>query len=180
MTESVGILERLANDEEPPISRQELEDIRDEFADPDSDKAALRARLAETVKAFRRGGDVKQWSFEVLERIDDCFTQHFMVDKELATWAFVPNESKNLHEYGKYCAEVDRILTTYSNQVPRYARHWFAFQSIWEVQGHAFPVPLGTSLVVTELDKLLYKYREGVIEVSDVLLTAFIDGRYGG
>jgi len=170
MTESVEVLEKLANQQEPPVRRRELEKIRDAFEDPKSDKEALRGQLAGMVTAFEGRGDVGEWDLEILDRIDQCFEEHFTSEGTAESWVFMPDDDRNLGRYAKYCGEVDRILLTYSDAVPKYARDYFAFYSIWEVQGYAFPMPLGTSKVVSVLAQLLERYQPGVIEVSCLLM----------
>lgn len=165
MTDSVEILEHIANEETPALKRSELEAIRDAFGEESSDKDALRERLSGMATSFRGRGNVTQWRTIVLEKIDECFEQHFMSSGAVYTWVFVPDNAQYLNAYARYCAGVDRILSTYSHQVPRHARDYFAYYSIWEVQGYAFPMPLGTSKVVSALETTLNEYRDGVIEV---------------
>jgi hypothetical protein len=168
MTESVQILELLANEKAPPIERQRLQKIRADFGKDGVDKKKLRDELSRSgiAQAFRGRGRLDKWPVNVLNSIDDCFEKHFMVQEGISGWAFVQNSGKNLDAFTEYCTGVDRILATYSDTVPRYAREWFAYYSIWEVQGYAFPMPLGTSKVIRMVEGLLSVYRDGVNEVS--------------
>src|SRR5260221_12327218 len=109
MTESVEILERLANAQEPPLGRPALELIGDRFEGGKYDKTVLRQELDDMVTTFRGRGNVKQWRLEVLDKIDECFKAHFMAGDSATTWAFVPGNNQNLDAYTKYCADVDRI-----------------------------------------------------------------------
>jgi len=166
LTESVQILEHLACEEEPPLRRHELELIRDAFGDENSDKEVLAKRLEGMVKAFGKRGALKGWRPMILDKIDLCFEEHYMMDKEILACAFLPNSGENQNAYMKYCAGVDEILATHSDLVPPYARDYFAFYSIWEMQGYAFPMPIGTSKVVSVLEAIVNGYCDGFVEVS--------------
>lgn len=163
------IFEQLANTNEPPIRRAELEKMRNVFNDPGSSaekKEELRVRLRGMEEAFRRRGDLRLWRPGMLDKIDQCFEEHYMQNGEMVSFAFLPDSADNQYEYMKYCGGVDTILAAHSELVPVYARDWFAFWSMWEIQGYAFPVPLGTSKVVSGMEGMLRGYREGIIEVS--------------
>ena len=184
MTESVEILGNLANEEPPPLRRPELEKIRHAFRNADDKKKAeLTTQLGEMVTAFRGRGDLKKWDVTALDAIDKCFEECFMTDGQAATWAFVPNSETNLNKYVEYCNKVDRVLAKFTGKVPLYARDWFAFYAIWEVQGYAFPMPLGTSKVISTVAGILQYMAEGVVEVSGLFDMFFervlytIDGR---
>ncbi len=166
LTESVQVLEHLACEEEPPLCLAELELIRDSFGDEKSDKDVLRKWLEVMEPVFRKRGSLKGWRPETLDKIDDCFEEHYMLDKEVLTFAFVPNSGGNQNAFMKYCAGVDEILEMHSDIVPKYSRDYFAYYSIWEVHGYAFPMPLGTSKVVSVLEAIVSGYRDGLIEVS--------------
>ena len=166
ITESVEILEQLANEEEPPLRRAELEAIRDRFGQEDADKDELRGLLSGMKGAFQKRGDLSKWGAGVLDHIDECFREHFMIDREASDWVFYPKNGMNLGKAERYYAGVDRILSTYSEIVPRYARDWFAYFSIWEEQGYAFPMPVGTCSVVGVVEKYAREYSSGIVEVS--------------
>jgi len=166
MTESVGILERLANEDVPPIRRGELDKIRDAYSDPASNKEDLDKQLSVMKTAFKKRGNLKLWDRDPLERIDEIFEECFMCDGEASSWLFARNNHTNLEQFGKYCLEVDRALAMFSDKVPRYARDWFAYYCIWEVHGYLFPMPLGTSKAVGALEQMAQTYRNGIVEVS--------------
>ena len=163
--DSVEILERLANEDEPPIRRSELEKIRDELGKDDSDKAGLRARLSVMKEAFEKRGKATLWSTEVLDKIDACFEEHFTLNGDVSGWVFYPDSAMNHNKAEKYYAGVDLILATHAEVVPRYARDWFAYFSMWEEQGYAFPMPLGTCSAVGIVEKLAVGNSAGIVEV---------------
>ena len=108
MTESVEILERIANEKKPPLTVNELERLRMEFSDKSIvDKTSQRARLSEMVEAFKGRGELSKWKPWVLSKIDACFEEHFMESGKVSNWLFVPNDNRNLNSHMKYCAGVD-------------------------------------------------------------------------
>ena len=167
MTESVEILAHLANEEVPPLRRAELEKIRDAFRTADDKKKEeLTKELKGMVVAFRGRGPLKKWDTGALDAIDACFEECFMTDGQASPWAFVPKSEANLGKYVEYCDKVDRVLVKFTGKVPVYARDWFAFYSLWEVQGYVFPMPLGTSKVISAMAGILKYVADGVVEVS--------------
>jgi hypothetical protein len=166
MTESVETLEHLANQEKPPLSRQQLEDIRDQYLEKDKDKDELRSRLSGMAQAFQGRGDLKEWSNSVLDEIDASFVRHYMAQDKATDCLFLPNSADNLKAHQGYCIDVDRILAKSRGNVPQYAREYFTYSSIWEVHGYAFPMPLGTKTVIDAMAGILQEMRSGVIEVS--------------
>lgn len=168
MTESVKVLEHISNEEQPPLSWKDLESIRDKFNDASSDKKALCELLEDMKKAFQKRGNVKLWKPIVLEEIDAEFQKHFMKGENVTFWLFNPEDVRNVEAYMQYCAGVDRVLRTHAGNVPKYAREWFAFYSIWQYHELPFPMPLGTRTVVGALEKLLAQYKPGVLEVSRI------------
>ena len=54
--------------------------------------------------------------------------------------------------------------------MPQYAREYFAYYSLWDLQGFTFPMPLGTQSVIYSVAMLLQDYREGFKEVSDKII----------
>ena len=168
LTEGVEVLERLANEEEPPIRRVELEKIRNELAKPDCDKKELLKQLGVMKGPFRKRGDVKLWHGNLLEAIDTAFEEIFLPDGEekIPEWFLHPHSNKYLDESSNYFVAVDRLLAKYSDLAPRYARDWFVYYSIWEVHGYKFPMPLVTSKVAAAVERLAQEFRSGMIEVS--------------
>ena len=166
MMESIEILERLANPQKPPLSLGELQKIQRAFVDPSSDKEELRRKLEGMAEAFQGRGDVSEWQYEILDAIDECFVDQYMKNDEILRSLFVPNDAANLNQFGAYCDAVDQQLRIKEKGRPRYAREYFAYFSIWQVQGYAFPVPLGTQSVVRAVNLLAKEFRLGLSEVS--------------
>lgn len=163
--ESIEMLERLANPEKPPLSIGELEKIREAFMDPTSDKKELRSKLEGMADAFRGRGDLSEWHFEMLDAIDGCFIEHYMPNGEISTALFMPDSPANTDAFGAYCEAVDQKLRGKVFQRPKYAREYFAYFSIWEMQGYSFPVPLGTKSVVQAVNMLSSEFNPGFVEV---------------
>ena len=159
------ILERLAKENEPPVRRSELEKIREALGKDGVDKTAVRERLGLMKEAFQKRGNVTRWSSAVLDKIDMCFEEHFTLNGELSGWVFYPDSAMNLNKADKYYAGVDRILATHADLVPRYARDWFAYFRMWDEQGYAFPMPLGTCSAVGIVEKLAVGNSVGIVEV---------------
>jgi hypothetical protein len=168
MMESIEILERLANCNKPPLDIDELEAIRLEFMDPRSDTAALRSKLKGMADAFQDRGELTLWHPEMLDAIDGCFVEHFMSDGDVSTSLFVPDSAANANNFSAYCDAVDEKLRGKLDQRPKYAREYFAYYSIWQMQGYAFPVPLGTKSVIHALEMLTQEFNGGFVEVSEV------------
>lgn len=166
MTESVSVLERLANEEAPPLRRVELEEIREELGNPDADKEELLKRLSVMKDPWQKRGDIRLWQESALNKLDECFEENYMCGEAVSPWFYRPNSEANLEHSETYYAGVDRILTAHSDAVPPYARDWFVYYSIWEVHGYAFPMPLGTSKVIEAVEKLAVSYHAGIVEVS--------------
>lgn len=169
LIESVEVLEKLANPNEPPLTLEEIKSARNEFRETQMDPSVLRSSLAKMEEAFDTFGDLKEWDYrdcEVLGKIDDCFVKHYMKKGEPATFLFSPNSAKNATAFAKYCDDVDLVLRQNSDKAPKYAREYFAYYSIWEMRGYGFPIPLGTRSVIECLDKILREAQKGFIEVS--------------
>jgi len=163
------MLERLANTEKPPLDIDELEAIRIEFMDPKSDKAALRGRLKGMADAFQERGELTSWHHEMLDAIDECFVEHFMTNGNVSTALFVPDSATNANSFSAYCDAVDEKLRGKLDQRPKYAREYFAYYSIWQMQGYSFPVPLGTKSVVQSLNMLAHEFNAGFVEVRHLI-----------
>jgi hypothetical protein len=167
MTESVEVLSHLANEEKPPLGRGRLEGIRRGFRGASDEKMSeLKGQLGEMSTAFQGRGDLTNWPTDALNEIDGCFLECFMTNGQVSPWAFVPGNEKYLIKFVEYCDKVDRVLVKFTGEVPVYAREWFAFYSIWEVHGYAFPMPLGTSSVISAMAGILGCMEDGVVEVS--------------
>lgn len=169
MTESVKVLERLASCEVPPISLAELEKMRNVLSNGESSEATkgeILKQLKVMEAPFRKRGNPKLWDSEVLDLIDGCFAEHFMFEGNIAEWLFLPNSEENQAHFMHYCGGVDIILATYPDKVPPHSREWFAYYSLWQVHGYAFPMPLGTSQVIAALESILRGYKSGFVEVS--------------
>jgi hypothetical protein len=165
MMESIEMLERLANPQKPPLSVEELQKIRVAFMDPSSNKVELRRKLEGMAEAFQGRGDLSQWHFEMLDAIDECFVEHYMKKGEISTSLFVPDSPANINNFLAYCNAADEKLRGKVSQRPKYAREYFAYLSIWQVQGYSFPVPLGTQSVMRALSLLADEFQPGCAEV---------------
>ena len=179
LIESIEFLERIANEEKPPMDADEIDRKRLEMMSPNGDKEAVMKELNAMEEAFGGRGRIESWSPSVLDKIDACFVKHYMkgptgdeIDKAL----FFPHDAGNLNTFVKYHSEVDDILHRATEGVPRYAKEYFAYYTIWELRGYAFPVPLGTRSVVEALHRMTKRVQKGFSEVS----TYSEFGRIGG
>lgn len=161
------MLERMANPEKPPLDREAIEKIRRQLLNPASDKVALKGKLSEMERAFRGRGDVSKWNEELLAKIDAQFVKRYLDDAgQPHDHLFFPNNPENLNAFTQYYQDVDHLLTMHPDLAPKYAREYFSYYAIWEMQGYAFPMPLGTANVVKTLDELAARYSRGFCEVS--------------
>jgi hypothetical protein len=166
MMESVEMLERIGNGNEPPLDLEELQGIQEQLMEADSNKKELHKRLAGMKKAFQARGDFKEWDSEVLDKIDDCFVRHFMPSGQTSPVAFGPGNIAGINKFIKYYNEVDEILRLNAARLPEYVREYFAYYAMWEQQGFEFPMPLGTRSVIYCVHLLLKDYEKGFQEVS--------------
>jgi hypothetical protein len=171
MIESAEMLGRIGNPKKPALSLDMLQDLREKILRDGSDKDKLHEKLQGMKEAFQDRGDVKQWSNEVLDQIDKCFIEHFMDSEQLLPVAFTPGNVEGINRFLKYYDQVDNILRVSRGKVPEYAREYFAYFSMWEVQGFAFPMPLGTRSVIHCVNMLLTDYERGFKEVSYYLIS---------
>jgi len=179
MIESISMLERLANPNKPPLSIADLEDLRLSFMDPSSNKEELGQKLEGMAVAFQGQGDLSEWHFETLDAIDECFVKHYMPNGEISTSLFVPDSAENLNMFSAYCDAVDQVLRSKMSQRPQYAREYFAYFSIWKIQGYSFPVPLGTKSAILALNILAGKFNNGLVEVSSNNPFIWLEPRIG-
>ena|ERR1700761_889009 len=165
--ESVEFLERIANLNEPPMNLEAIHTIRMEFGKPGSDKTTLQNQLRGMERIFiEERGNLALWKPEVLSAIDECFVRHYMLEGDPHASLFAPDNADNLNLFRLYVNDVDKVLRVHSSAAPRYARSYFAFYSIWQMQGFRFPMPLGTASVIEALNKILLKVKQGFSEVS--------------
>jgi hypothetical protein len=164
----VEYLERIANPEEPPLNFGAIRRKRDEFAvAQDGEKDALRTSLEGMKEAFRKPGDLSSWTPDVLQKIDQCFVKNYLgANEEPIPCLFFPDSPDNLKIFITYCHEVDDVLRRHTASAPKHARVYFAYYSIWQMQGWQFPVPLGTASVVGILNKMAKDMKRGFSEVS--------------
>jgi len=163
------MLERVANPNKPPMTLDEIKSARTAFAEAGSDEEedALKLSLTEMEAEFRRGRGslADDFSPEILAAIDKCFVDIFLVEEEPVKTLFYPNSGDGLDLFIKYFDEVDLIFQSFEG-VPMYAREYFAFFSIWQMQPNVyFPLPLGTASVVSTLHKMMGRVRRGMTEV---------------
>lgn len=158
MMESIEILERLANLQKPPLSLSELQKIQCAFVDPLSDKEELWQKLEGMAEAFQGCGDVSEWQYKILDGIDKCFVNEYMKNNEILMLLFVPNSAGNLNQFSVYYDAADQQLRIKEKGRPQYAQEYFTYFSIWQVQGYAFPVPLGMQSIVQAVNMLAKEF----------------------
>jgi hypothetical protein len=175
LMDSIAVLEHLANESKPPMKLEDIEYKRSQFvlADSEAVTSVLEQSLAPMKSVFQGRGDVTQWDCDVLAKVDECFTKHYHKAGVLAKTLFFPNNADNQNRFIGYCGDVDEVLRAAGSNAPKYAREYFAYYSIWQLQGLRFPMPLGTASVIGGLDSLLTKYRQGLSEVRIYLLFDF-------
>lgn len=173
--ESIEYLERIATSEAPPLSLTAIELIKNEFDASDNDIVALRGKLQGMEDAFRKKGNLSSWTPELLDKIDECFVKNYVgEDGDAVPCLFFPDSVDNLNLYVSYCSDVDRALRIHSESAPQYAREYFSYFTIWQLQGFRFPMPLGTKSVVGVLNKMAKKLTKGFAEVRQVHCTQAI------
>jgi hypothetical protein len=178
MIESVLMLERIATSEKPPLDYDHINELRSEFMVANGKDDGLRKKLEGVEDAFLRRGDLSSWEPEVLTEIDEVFVSHYMVNGEPTPFLFFPKSSSNANAFETYCSDVDLILRNRKTQVPEFAREYFAFYSIYQMRGYAFPVPLGTRSVIFALHQMATAVKDGFTEVSRFhLSTPLMRGR---
>jgi hypothetical protein len=168
MVQSVEYLERIANLEQPPLNYSALKEKREQIekVEPELVTDSMRASLKEMGVAFRKPGDLSCWTPEILNEIDKAFVKIYVQDDQPIPCLFFPDSAMNLNLYDKYCQEVVKVLQHSTATGPPYAREYFIYYSMWQIQGFKFPMPLGTASVVDILNKMLLKVRRGFSEVS--------------
>jgi hypothetical protein len=166
--DSVEILEKLANPSVPPLDKEEIERKGAQLMDGGAVEAEARQALSSMKGAFRLRGDLSAWRDEVLMKIDECFTKNYHISGKLCQTIFFPENADNQNRFMQYCSDVDCVLRTNAQLVPKYAREYFAYYAIWTLHGYPFPMPLGTASVIEALDTLMSRYQDGMREVSGV------------
>ena len=172
LSESVEMLDRIANLEKPPMTIKEIEKKRGLMAAAKTveEENKIKDSLQKMDQHYIRGrGDMEIWTPELLEEIDNCFVANFMKGGEPMDFLFVPCCPEYLNVYDKYAKKVDDFLLNHADSKVTHARHYFIYTTIWEMRGFKFPVPLGTRSVVECLDKMLSRRRKGLIEVSLIM-----------
>jgi hypothetical protein len=172
LAESVETLERIVNENAPPLSFAEINQKCDEMKQTRDKKrvAEAKASLQDMEKQYVSGrGNLKLWTTEILAKIDAIFVASFMFDGEPVDYLFMPDCVDYLNAYEGYRREVDEILADHREELPRYCREYFKYSTIWEMRGLKFPVPLGTQTVVDCLHKIASDRRKGFIEVRNLL-----------
>ena len=172
MVDGIEMLERMASPEAPPLDLGAIVSLHDEveYAGSEEEKADALSKLDAMEKVFMRGrGSLSQWNPDVLDAIDKCFKTHFMTGDEPVPQLFFPYDETGIRLFGEYCDAVDEVLQQNSGKIPRYAREYFTYFTIWEKRDYAFPVPLATASVIECLHKIASRVRKGMIEVSRCL-----------
>jgi len=145
IVESVEYLERIANPQKPPLGFAEIERKKNDFDAPGAVLESVRASLKGMEVAFAAPGNLSSWTPELLDDIDTCFIRNYLGEEgEPVPSLFFPNCPDNLNRFMAYCSEVDQAIRTHYLTAPTYAREYFLYYSIWQMQDWPFPVPLGT------------------------------------
>jgi hypothetical protein len=174
--EYVDVLECMANLEKPPLDREAIKKIQRQLLNLASDKAILKGKLSEIERIFRGCGDMSKWNEELLAKINAQFVKRYLDDTgQPHDHLFFPNNPENLNTFTQYYQDIDHLLTMHPDLAPKYAREYFSYYAIWEMQGYAFPMPLGTARIVKTLDKLAARYSCGFCEMSVPLVSEPLD-----
>lgn len=175
LIESIDILDKVANRNQPPLSYAALEDISIELidaADEESAKKVAIEKLSEMAKAFEGRGNSRSWDEDILKSIDKCFIKNYYDTTDSPCDSlFFPNNPDNQNRFTSYCSDVDKILQENAMRVPPFSRTYFAYAMMWKVHGHPFPIPMGTATVIEALHHLASKYHRGLCEVSLPLMS---------
>jgi hypothetical protein len=178
--ESIDTLERLANAEKPPLKLEEIQRLPSKFTEEGADVEGLRESLGKMEEAFETRGDVKRWSPEVLDEIDDCFRDAYMRGSDVSPHLFFPRSVENINAFRGYREAVDLVLRRRKSDVPPHAREYFAYYCVWQMRGHEFPMPLGTKTAVFALHTICDMVEPGFVEVSVVVVVVCVGGRTNG
>lgn len=169
ITESVEILEKLANPSAPPLSKEDIERRGAQLMGGGTTDVGAMQALTGMEDAFRQRGDLHGWSDEIMARIDKCFTKNYHTSGSICETLFFPDNADNQNRFTQYCSDVDQVLRANERLAPKYAREYFAYYAIWKRRGYAFPMPLGTASVIEALNTLMLRYQDGIREVSSIL-----------
>jgi hypothetical protein len=163
------MLERMVNPNKPLLSIEQIKEARNDFEHGDDYmRADVKDKLSKMNEQFLQGrGDLNGWPDEVLEAIDECFIESFIIDGEPADYLFYVNSANAMDKFQEYCSKVAQVLIKNKRKLPKYVLEYFTYFSIWRMQGYAFPVPLMTASVVGSLHTITEKLRKGFIEVSE-------------
>lgn len=165
LVESVKTLERLANPEQPPLSKAVIEKAHNDCVGGNMTVEDLAAKTEEMRKAFRKRGDPSMWKEDVLEKLDKCFRKHYLENGELKGIFLFPS-AESISKFNVYYSDVDNIFKDNYDTVPTHTCTYFAYAMAWRAHGHPFPIPLGTASAVYALHRLTTKYKKGITEVS--------------
>lgn len=161
-------LERIANQEKPPLSVEQIKEFRSKIHSPSDVTDEVRSALAKMEAAFVKTGNLSFWSREVLDEIDAAFVRHYLdEDREPIPELYFPQSMKNLNQFELYCSDVDKALRRAQDGAPPFAREYFLYYSMWAMRGFKFPVPLGTVSVVGVMQNMLKRVKMGIQEVSE-------------
>ena len=178
MIESIEMLELIASPEEPPMNVEAIERIRNQTIIVKL-TSEQKGELKGMESAFRHRGDLHRWNPELLGKIDDIFVECFMKDQSPKDFLFYVKNEDYANQFLEYCMAVDSLLMDHSAMAPEYAREYFAYYTIWQMRGYKFPMPLGTTSVISAPHTILKECKDGFGEVSSGF-TSFVFVRCNG
>jgi hypothetical protein len=172
LTESVERLEKMSSLEKSPMQFMEISRKKSQIRG-DKSEESTRIKKGKTLmepmeNAFcSRRVNMKMWTPELLDALDECFVNKFMLNGEPVDWLFT-NSAKYINEYEEYSRAVDDVLIGHPKSKFTNAREYFKYTTIYELHDLDFPLPIGTRSVVECLNKILTARAKGMTEVSDV------------
>jgi hypothetical protein len=161
-------MEKIANPSAPPLGKEDIERRGMQLMDGGTNSVEAMQALTGMEDAFRQRGDLNGWSDEIMSKIDKCFVKNYHSSEGICETLFFPDNADNQNRFTQYCSDVDQVLRTNIRLVPKYAREYFAYYTVWKHHGYAFPMPLGTASVIEALNTLMSRYQDGMREVSRV------------
>ena len=82
MVESVEVLEKIVNPTDPLLSLDDLVEKWLAYLTGERDQKTLEEELKPMKEVFAERGNVRSWSPELLDKIDDCFVERYTSNGE--------------------------------------------------------------------------------------------------